>query len=71
MYLHLIKILLASNIWFLIMEGYLTQTASIMHLLIWIMNTLYFVELIGSLYWRFEEVKYITKEGHKQAHTIS
>ena len=51
MSLHLITFLLTYNIWFLILEVYLIHPASIMHLLMCIMNTLSFVELVGSLYW--------------------
>ena len=42
-----------------------------MHLLLCIINTLFFAELVGSLYWIFAKVTCSTKEWHKHGHTIS
>ena len=51
MSLHLITFIFTSNIWFLIVEGYLPHPASRIHLLMCIMNILYFIELVGIMYW--------------------
>ena len=42
MHLHLIKFLLTSNRWFLMVDGYPSQPTSRMHLVMCIMNTLSF-----------------------------
>ena len=61
--LHLITFLLTSNIWFLIIEGYLPQPASRIHLVMCIMNTLNFGELVGILYWIFQKRHVVPMKG--------
>ena len=62
-YLHLIKFLLTSNRWFLVVEGYLPQPVSRMHFVMYIMNTLSFAEIVGSLYWRLQKLHVWPREG--------
>ena len=51
--LHVVAFLLTYDKWFLIVDGSLPQPVSIMHLVMWIMDTLSFEELVGTLYWIF------------------
>ena len=63
MSLHLITFTLTYSIWFLILEGYLHQIASRMHLVMCIMNTTSFAELVGILYWRLNKWHLGTMKG--------
>ena len=71
MSLQLITFLLTSNRWFSIVEGPPPQPEYILKLVMFIMKTLSFGELVGILYWIFAEVTCRNKEWHKHVHTIS